>query len=80
MGETRNVYKILVRIPEGKRPLGRRRSIWEDNVKIYIKQIGRGEGADWIHPGQQRGLWWELHNEPSGSMKGGKFIDQLSDY
>jgi hypothetical protein len=39
MGEKRNAYGALVRRPEGKRPLGRRRSGWEDNVKIGLREI-----------------------------------------
>jgi hypothetical protein len=40
MGETRNVYKILVGKPEGKRPLGRPRHRWVDNIKIDLREIG----------------------------------------
>jgi hypothetical protein len=43
-----HVYKILVGNSEGKRPLRRLNRRWEDNIKIYLKEI-RGEGADWIH-------------------------------
>jgi hypothetical protein len=39
MGEMRNVYKILVRKPEGKRPLGRLRRRWEDNIKVDLRKI-----------------------------------------
>jgi hypothetical protein len=42
MGEMRNAYKIFVRKPEGKRPLGRPRSRWEDNVKMDLREIGFG--------------------------------------
>jgi hypothetical protein len=37
MGEMRNAYKILIGKPEGKRPLGRQRSRWEDNIKMALK-------------------------------------------
>jgi hypothetical protein len=47
MGE-RNLYKILVGKHEGKRPFGRPRHIWEDNIRIDLKKIG-WEGVDWIH-------------------------------
>jgi hypothetical protein len=47
MGETRNVYRILVGKPEGKRPLGRSRRRWVDNIKIDLKEIGC-DGMDWI--------------------------------
>jgi hypothetical protein len=40
MGEVRNAYNILVRKPEGKIPLGRRRCRWEDNIKMYLREIG----------------------------------------
>jgi hypothetical protein len=42
MGEGRNVYRVLVGKPEGKRPLGRPRRRWEDGIKIDLEEIGRG--------------------------------------
>jgi hypothetical protein len=42
MGEMGNAYKILVRKPEGKRPLGRSRSIWEDVIKMHLRDTGGG--------------------------------------
>jgi hypothetical protein len=47
MGRTRNAYKILVGKPEGKRPSGRHRRIWEDNIRMNVKETG-WEGVDWI--------------------------------
>jgi len=47
MGRTRNAYKILVGKPEGKRPRGRHRRIWEDNIRMNVKETG-WEGVDWI--------------------------------
>jgi hypothetical protein len=47
MGEGRGVCKVLVGRPDGKRPLGRPRRRWEDNVKMKIKEIGMS-GAKWI--------------------------------
>jgi hypothetical protein len=44
----RNAYKILVGKSEGKKPLGRLRHIWVDNIKINLKEIG-WEGVDWMH-------------------------------
>jgi hypothetical protein len=41
-GEKRNAYKILVREPEGNRPLGRTRRLWEDNTKMDLRGIGWG--------------------------------------
>jgi hypothetical protein len=46
-GKKRNVYGILVGKPEGKRPLGRPRHRWVDNIKMNLKEIGWG-GMDWI--------------------------------
>jgi len=48
-GEMRNVYKILVGKSEGKRPLGRPRHRWEDNIRMDLREI-RWEGVDWICP------------------------------
>jgi hypothetical protein len=52
-GEKRNAYKILVRKPEGKTPLGRRRYIWEDNIKVDFREIRWGI-MDWINLAQDR--------------------------
>jgi hypothetical protein len=53
MGEVRGAYKILVGRPEGRRPLGRPRRRWEDNIKIDLREIGFGV-VDWIHLAQDR--------------------------
>jgi hypothetical protein len=47
MGEKRNAYRRLVGKPEGKRPLGRPRRRWVDNIKIDLREIG-GDGVVWI--------------------------------
>jgi hypothetical protein len=47
MGEKRNVYRLLIGKLEGKRPLGRPRHRWIDNIKMDILEIGLG-GVDWI--------------------------------
>jgi hypothetical protein len=53
MGEVRGEYNILVGRPERRRPLGRPRSRWEDNIKIDLREIGFGD-MDWIHLAQDR--------------------------
>jgi hypothetical protein len=53
MGEKRNVYRLLVRKPEGKRPLGRPRRKWIDNVKMHLLEIGLSV-VDWIGLAQDR--------------------------
>jgi len=47
MGQTRGAYRILVWRPEGKRPLGRSRRRWEDNIKMDLQEVG-WRGMDWI--------------------------------
>jgi hypothetical protein len=53
MGEGRGVYKVLVGRPEGKRPLGRPRHRWKDNIKMDLREIGIN-GANWIQLAQDR--------------------------
>ena len=52
MGESRGVYRVFVGEPEGKRPLGRPRRRWEDNIKVDIQEVGCG-GIDWIELAQE---------------------------
>jgi hypothetical protein len=61
MGEGRGVYRVLVGRPEGKRPLGRPRSRWEDNIKMGLREIGI-DGANWIQLAQDRVQWWACVN------------------
>jgi hypothetical protein len=61
MGEKRNAYRILVRHPEGKRPLGRPRRRWVNNIKIHLREIG-WDGMDWIDLAQDRDQWRALVN------------------
>ena len=56
MEEGRVVYKVLVGKPEGKRPLGRPRRRWEDNIKMDLQEVGRG-GGDWMEFAQDRDRW-----------------------
>jgi hypothetical protein len=53
MGEVRGAYNILVGRPEGRRPLGRPRRRWEDNIKMDLREIGFGD-VDWINLAQDR--------------------------
>ena len=61
MGEERGVYRALVGKPEGKRPLGRLRCRWEDNIKLDLQEVGCGGGV-WIELAQDRGRWQALVN------------------
>ena len=56
MGHSRGVYRVLVVTPEGKRPLGRPRRSWQDNIKIDLQEVGCG-GVDWIEVAQERDSW-----------------------
>jgi hypothetical protein len=55
MGEGRGVSRVLVGKPEGKRPLGRPRFRWEDNIKADLQEVGCG-GKDWIELVQDRDM------------------------
>ncbi|KAJ4428817.1 hypothetical protein ANN_25810 [Periplaneta americana] len=56
MGESRNAYRVLVGRPEGKRPLGRPRRRWEDNIKMDLREV-RYDDRDWINLAQDRDRW-----------------------
>jgi hypothetical protein len=60
-GEKRNAYEILVGKPEGKRPLGRPRRRWEDNIKMDLRNRAWG-GMGWIDLAQDRDQWSALVN------------------
>ena len=55
------VYRVLVGQPGGKRPLGRPRNKWEDNIKVDLQEVGC-EGMDWIDLAQDRDRWQALVN------------------
>jgi len=75
VGERRGVYSVLVGKSERKRPLGRPRYRWEDNIKMYLLEVGCGV-MDWIELAQDKERWrCECGNEPSGSIKCGEFLD-----
>jgi hypothetical protein len=59
--EKMNSYRILVRKPEGRRPLGRQKYRWVDNIKMDLREIG-WDGMDWIDLAQNRNQWRALVN------------------
>jgi len=59
MWEGRELYRVLVGKPEGKRPLGRPRRRWEDNIKKDLQEVGGG-CEDWMELAQDRGRWRAL--------------------
>jgi hypothetical protein len=61
MGENRNAYRILVGMPEGKRPMGRPSRRWVDNIKMHLGEIG-WDGVDLIDMAQDRDQWRALVN------------------
>jgi hypothetical protein len=58
-GGQRNVYRLLVRKPEGKRPLGRPRCRWVDNIRMHLGEVGWGD-VDWISLAKDIGTGGEL--------------------
>jgi hypothetical protein len=57
MGEGRNVYRVSVGKPEGRRPLERPRRRWQDGIRMELRQIGWLGGVEWIHLAQDRDRW-----------------------
>ena len=57
MEQFRNAYRILVGKPESKRPLGRQRRRWEDNIKMDLREVGC-DPRDWIALAVDRDKWW----------------------
>jgi hypothetical protein len=60
-GTVKNTYKIFVGKPEGKRPLGRHRRRWKDNIKTNLKEIWFAD-VEWIHLAQDRERWRAVVN------------------
>ena len=58
-GKARGVYRFLVRKPEGRRPLGRPRRRWVDNIRVDLQEVGCGY-TDWIGLAQDRDRWRTL--------------------
>ena len=56
MGEGRGVHRVLVGKPEGKRPLGRPRHRWKENIKMNLQEVG-GSYGDWMELAQDRDMW-----------------------
>jgi hypothetical protein len=70
----RDAYRVLVGQPEGRRPLGRPRRRWEDNIKMDLREVGWGD-IDGIDLAQDRDRRRVLVNKPSGSIKCGEFLE-----
>jgi hypothetical protein len=74
--KNRDVYRVLVGKPEGKRPHGRPRRTWRDNIKMHLQEMGFGN-LDWIELAQDRDKnagTFECGNETSGSKNAGNFF------
>ena len=77
MGEERVVYRVLVGKPEGRRPLGRPRRRWVDNIRMDLQEVGCGY-MDWIGLAQDRDRWRTLLSAVVNlrcSVKCGEFLD-----
>ena len=77
MGKGRGVYRVLVGKPEGKRPLGRPRRRWEDNIKMDLQEMG-GACGDWMEVAQDRDRWQALVSTVMNlrvPKKCGEFLD-----
>ena len=61
MVKSRSAHRVLVGKPEGKRPLGRPRRRWMDNIMVDLQEVGC-EGMDWIDLAQERDRWWACVN------------------
>ena len=80
MGEDRGVHRVLVGKPEGKRPLGRLRRRWEDNIKMDLQEVGGGR-VDWMELAQDRDRWRALVGTVSaGPVSAGNFFTSCKVY
>jgi hypothetical protein len=61
MRERRVAHRVLMGKPERKRPFGRPMFRWEDNIKMYLQEVGC-ESMDWIDLAKDRGIWWAFVN------------------
>jgi hypothetical protein len=59
MGEERGVYRVLLKKPEGRRPVGRPKRRWVDNIRMNLQEVGCGY-VDWIGLAQERDRWRTL--------------------
>ena len=76
MGEGRGVHRVLVWKSEGKRPLGRPRHRWEDNIRMDLQEVG-GSCGDWMELAQDRDRWRALVSTVRnlrGSKNAGNFL------
>jgi hypothetical protein len=83
MREDRCVHRVLVKKPEGKRPLGRPRHRWEDNIKMDFQEVGRGKSwrLDGVGSGQgQMAGTCEYGEELPGSINVGNFLTSCKVY
>jgi len=77
MSEERGLYRVLVGKPEGRRPLGRPRYRWVDNIRMDLQEVGCGY-MDWIGMAQDRDRWRTLLSAVMNlrvSVKCGEFLD-----
>jgi len=76
-GKSRGAYRVLVGKPWGKRPLGRTRRRWDDNIEMDLQEVVCGD-MDWIELAQDRDRWWAVVNAVMNrrvSIKCGEFLD-----
>jgi hypothetical protein len=81
MGEDRDVHRVLVGKPDGKRPLGRPRRRWEDNIKLDLQKVGGG-GGDWMElaQGREMAATCGYGEELSSSINAGNFLTSCKVY